>query len=159
MRTIWHLLFRFSIFNDFDLVLWILTVTVRRVARNLQCGGAVLELETTSNDLDPDFDGCLIGLSRFLCPNIGDLQKQKQKRSSPKLRPFFCPDLGDLQKKKNRVSVWLEITSDPSSIFIANTIEGRAIFVFSAKIGLKSAKLGIFCILFRPIPPPWLRYW
>ena len=28
---------------------------------------------------------------------------------------------------------------------------GRSIFVFSAKIGLRSAKNGVFCILFRPM--------
>ena len=36
-------------------------------------------------------------------------------------------------------------------------------FRFHCKIGLKSAKNGVFCILFRPMggcsPPPWLRYW
>ena len=33
-------------------------------------------LGTTSNDLDPDFDQSSIELSRFLCPNTGDLQEK-----------------------------------------------------------------------------------
>ena len=36
-------------------------------------------LEKTSNDLDPDFKLALISLSRFFCPNFGDLQKNLKK--------------------------------------------------------------------------------
>ena len=37
--------------------------------------GVVLGVETTSNDLDPDFGRSSLGLSRFFCPNSGDLKK------------------------------------------------------------------------------------
>ena len=36
----------------------------------------VWKLETTSNDLDPDFDQSSIRLSRFFCQNFGDFQKK-----------------------------------------------------------------------------------
>ena len=49
-------------------------ITSRRVAWNFN-EGLFWRPETTSNDLDPDFDRSSIRLSRFLCPNIGDLQK------------------------------------------------------------------------------------
>ena len=150
--------------------------SLRRVARNLQCGGVFWRLETTSNDIDLDFDRDSIELNRFLSPNIGDLLQKK--RYPQKLGLFFGPNLRDLKKKKKKeekkvfsqaeTRFLFEITSDPWPIIIANTTrEGGAIFVFSAKIGLKSAKNGMFCILFRPMggyspsppPPLWLHYW
>ena len=42
-------------------------------------GGLFWSLETTSNNLDPDFDWSSIKLSRFLCPNLDDLQKNTKK--------------------------------------------------------------------------------
>ena len=75
--------------------------SLRRVARNLQCGGGVFwRLETTSNDLDLEFDRSSIDLSWFLSPNIGDLQQTK-KRYPPNLGCFFCPNLRDLKKKSS----------------------------------------------------------
>ena len=68
-------------------------------------------------------------------PDLGDLQTKKKKRSSARLKPSFL----------------LEVTPAPWPIAIANTIRGGAIFVFRAKIGLKSAKNGVFCMLFRPM--------
>ena len=39
-------------------------------------GGIIQWLETTSNDLIPDFDRFSRRLSRFYSPNLGDLQKK-----------------------------------------------------------------------------------
>ena len=39
-------------------------------------GGIIQRLETTSNDLIPDFDRFSRRLSRFYSPNLGDLQKK-----------------------------------------------------------------------------------
>ena len=39
-------------------------------------GGLIQRLETTSNDLIPDFDRFSRRFSRFYCPNLGDLQKK-----------------------------------------------------------------------------------
>ena len=80
--------------------------SLRRVARNLPCRGVFWRLEATSNDLDLDFNRSSIELSRFLSPNIGDLQQKKgihqnwdafsvqiyvisTKKSSAKLKPSF----------------------------------------------------------------------
>ena len=50
---------------------------IRRVSKNLQGGeGLFRRLETTSNDFDPDFDRSLLKLSRFFCPNLGNLKKK-----------------------------------------------------------------------------------
>ena len=51
-------------------------VCYKRLARNVQWG-VLRKLETTSNNLDPDFDRSSIRLSRILCRNIGDLHKKK----------------------------------------------------------------------------------
>ena len=49
--------------------------------------------------------------------------------------------------------------------FGSQILWGGAVFIFGAKIGLKSTRNVLFCILFRPIgeleppcPTPWLRY-
>ena len=39
-------------------------------------GGLIQRLETTSNDLNPDFDRFSRRFSRFYSPNLGDLQKK-----------------------------------------------------------------------------------
>ena len=44
----------------------------------------------------------------------------------------------------------VQITASPSQLLIANPI-GRAIFIFGAKIGLKSTKNVEFCIISRPM--------
>ena len=136
---------------------WIMAV--RRVARNLHWGeGLFWRLETTSNDLDPDFRWSSLRLSRFLSPNSDDLQKKRSSpklglflskfrwspkkkkektRSSPKLRRFFCPNLGDLKKQTK------SLHPDRNPVFLVHIKfltnshpkyhwEG-AIFVFSAK--------------------------
>ena len=92
--------------------------SVRRLAKILQWGeGLFWRLVTKSNDLDLNFDRSSIRLSRFLCPNIGDLQKKEEGAS-------FCG--------QNHSGSW--------PILIADTNRGGTIFVLRAKIGLKSAK-------------------
>ena len=74
---------------------------------------------------------------------LGDLQKKG--RSSPKLkRSLSWPTLGELQKKKN---------SNNSKSFTTSALQSLwgAVFIFRAKIGLKSTKNVLFCILFRPM--------
>ena len=105
-------------------------------------GGLFWSLKTTSNDLDPDFDWFSLRLSRFFCPNLGDLQKKEKKRGlHPSWKQVFLVDTRQV----------LDQFSSPIPL-------GGAIFVFSAKIGRKSAKYRLFCILFRPMgsssPPP-----
>ena len=51
-------------------------------------GGLILRLETTSNDLTPDFDRFSSRLSRFHNPNLGNLQKKGlQKQNTVVLDP------------------------------------------------------------------------
>ena len=115
-------------------------------------GGLFWRLETISNDLDPNFDRSLIGLSRLFCPNSGDLKKKKGL--SPKLRRFSVQSKVISKKRAldrlKQPSFLVKITSGPTPILIANTF-GGGIFVFKAKFGFKSAKNGVFCIVFTPM--------
>ena len=61
-------------------------------------------METISNDLDPDFDRSSLRLSRFFCPNGGDLRKKKEG-----LQPDWSP-----------ISP-VEFTSGPWSILFVNS--------------------------------------
>ena len=45
----------------------------------------------------------------------------------------------------------VQITASASQLLLANPIGGGAIFILGAKIGLKSTKNVVFCILFRPM--------
>ena len=94
-----------------------------------------------------------------------------KKRSSPKFKAFFWPKSGDIQKiglHRLWVSSWTKklhysgpnngksfTTSAPKSLW------GRAVFIFGAKIGLKSTRNVLFCIFFRPMgearAPPTLN--
>ena len=113
------------------------------------------------------FSGRNQKLKGFFWPNAGDLQK---KRSPPKFKGFFLPKSeiqrffwpksGDLQKiglHRLWVSSWTKklhysgpnkgkffTTSAPKSLW-------GAVFIFEAKIGLKSARNVLFCIFFRPM--------
>ena len=114
----------------------------RRVVRNSQWGGGLFwKLETTANNLDPDFHQSSTRLSRFFCPNLGELQK---KRSSLKLSLFFYPNSGGYYIKFKSKSHQSLTNSRP------NLNGGGAIFGFWGQIGLKSAKNRVFCIA----PPP-----
>ena len=144
------------------------TFATRRVARNLQWGGLFCRLEAPSNDLDPDFDRSLLRLSRLFCPNLGDLKKKKKGLHSDWVGIFFSKFRWSSKKKRSS-------TRPKPSVSDLNYIKSLtdshrqcqwgAILVFGAKIGLKSNKNGVFCILFRAMgwegcrpPPPWLRY-
>ena len=118
----------------------------------------------------------------FFWPNASDLQQKK--RSFPKFKGFFLPKseiqsvfLAEIRwSPKNRSSPTLGellnqklhhsgpnngksfTTSAPKSLW-------GTVFIFGAKIGLKSTRNVLFCIFFRlmgearaPRPPPWLRY-
>ena len=70
------------------------------------------------------------------------------------------------KKKKKKKKVFAKIQSDFSPKFRkfkrlrgGSFRMGGDIFHFSQKIGLKSTKYMRFCILHKPTPPPWLRYW
>ena len=63
--------------------------------------GVLWRLETTSNDLDLNFDRYSIELVGF-CSQILVISNKK-KRYPPKLGRFFCPNLRDLKKKKKKV--------------------------------------------------------
>ena len=109
-------------------------------------GGLFWRLEATSNDLDPDFNRSSLRLSQFFCPNLGDLQKKKQKKNG--LQPG---------------SVCLVvITSGPWPLLIANTIGGEAILFSGQKSALKMLKTGYFAYSsgqWGAIAPSSLRYW
>ena len=135
-------------------------VTQARSQEFAMWGGVFWRLETTSDDLDLDFDRDSIELSRFLSSNIGDLLQKK--RYPQKLGLFFGPNLRDLKKKKKKKKKKYSARLKPDFCSKSHLIlyqlsspiplgGGGAIFVFSAKIGLKSAKNGMFCILFRPM--------
>ena len=96
-------------------------------------GGLFWRLEATSNDLDPDFNRSSLRLSQFFCPNLCDLQKKKKKRSSARLSLSGRNHIRSLTTSYRQYH-W-----------------GGGYSVFWAKIGLKNAKNGVFCILFRPM--------
>ena len=148
--------------------------SLRRVARNLQCGGVFWRLETTSNDLDLDFDRDSIELSRFLSPNIGDFlqkkgihknwdsfsvqiyviskkkKKKEEKKSSARLKRDFC----------SKSHLILDQLSSPIPL-------GGGLFSFLVqKLASKVPKTGCFAYssgqwgAIAPFPPPlWLHYW
>ena len=59
-------------------------------------GRLIQRLETTSNDLIPDFDRFSRRLSRFYSPNLGDLQKKRFSK-------FFSGELQNFTNSKNTV--------------------------------------------------------
>ena len=88
----------------------------------------------------------------------------KKKKVLTKIQSLLT-NLGCALEKKNSTFL-VQITSRPSQLLLPINI-GGAVFIFGAKIGLKSTKNVLFCILFRPMgglialppPAPWLRYW
>ena len=118
----------------------------------------------------------------FFRPKLGDLQKKKKKRSSPKfsvifrpkskIQTFFPPKIRWSPKKKKKKKGLRQNSGRFFTQFRnfkrlrgGSFCMGGAIFHFSQKIGLKSTKNMLFCILHKPMggarappPPPWLRY-
>ena len=127
-------------------------------------------LETTSNDLDPHFDRSLQYLDwvGFLSKFRWSPKKEKKKFfiqiESVFLSKFrWYPENKKVFSQTEAQFFWLK-WHRPLTNSHRQYQWGTAIFVFSAKIGLKSAKSGAFCILFSPmagysLPPPWPRYW
>ena len=139
-------------------------------------GGVFWRLETTSNDLDLDFDRDSIELSRFLSSNIGDLLQKK--RYPQKLGLFFGPNLRDLKKKKKKkkkkkYSARLKPDFCSKSHLILYQLSspiplgGGGLFSFLVqKSASKVPKTGCFAYSSgqwgarAPPPPPlWLHYW
>ena len=125
-------------------------------------GGLFWKSETTVSDLDPNFHCSWIRFKRSIRnwdgvfgrnrkfkrifrPKTGDLQTKK-KRSSPKLRRIFRPK-SEIQRVLPAKSRQLLYN------FGTKSLRGGAVFIFWAKIGLKSSKNVRLCILFRPIAP------
>ena len=110
-------------------------------------GGLFWILDETSNDLDPDFNRSLIGLSRFFRPKTGCLQKKSLHPN-----PDSVSDQLWVRSKKNKTnsSFVVQITASPSQLLLTNPF-GESIFNFGAKIGLKSTKNVVFCILLKPM--------
>ena len=140
------------------------TFATRRVARNLQWRGAVLETKSTIKRSWPRFWSVFTQIVSVILPKFRWPQKKKKKIFTQIESVYFSPNLGDLRKKK-RSSTRLKPSFSDLNYIRSLTNSHRqcqwgAIFVFSAKIGLKSAKNGVFCILFRAmewgtvVPPP-----
>ena len=134
------------------------------------------KLEATINELDPNFHQFSIRLRRFFCQNQVIFKK---KRSSPKLKRFFLAEIRWSPKKKglhqNSVTLpdQLWVSSKKRKLYFSGPNNstsfttsapqfrwgGGAVFIFGAKICLKSTKNALFYILFRPMggcysPPP-----
>ena len=77
------------------------------------------------------------GLHQYSTGFSGRNLKFKGFFRNQKFKGFVWPKSGDLQQKKR-------------SVFIS----GGAVFIFGVKIGLKSTKNVLFCVLFRLEPPP-----
>ena len=84
------------------------------------------------------------------------LTSPQKKRSSSKLRRIFRP--------KSEIQTLFQAESRHLLLNFGTqfSLEG-AVLIFSPKIGLKSTKNVLFCILYRPMGgrgsrPPWLRY-
>ena len=92
----------------------------RRVARNLLWGGAVLNAEKTSNDLDPDFNRSWISLSRFLVQT--EVVSKKKKFFFTQIQSVFLTNFR--RDPKNNSSFVVQIRASPSQLLIANPIGG-----------------------------------
>ena len=87
-----------------------------------------------------------------------------KKKVFAETQSVFLPKIGWSQKKafsqdlQKKSSFLVQITS-----YSHRQSQWGAIFIFPAKIGLKSTKNVVFCILFRSMrgiePSSWLRYW
>ena len=58
-------------------------------------------------------------------------------------------NFGWAQEQKNS-TILVQIRVSPSQLLLPNPV-GGTVFIFGAKIGLKSIKNELFCILFRPM--------
>ena len=102
-----------------------------RVARNLKLGGGCF------GGVTPNWDSLNLELKSFFCLKLGKDQKKEKKGVRPRWDRVLQP------------SSFL-IRSQSGHILIANA-NGSAIFAFRAKIGFKSNKNKVFCILCMPM--------
>ena len=151
----------------------------RRVARiwKKKGGGAFLKEWDNCKRSKPEFSllsnqiqMVCQNMKRIFRPKTGDLKKKKGLHrnwdgffaQNRKFKRFFRPKTDDLQKKKSLHRNWdgffgqFQTLLPPRSRqfphnFVTESLPGGAVFIFRAKIGLKSTKNVQFCILFRPI--------
>ena len=90
---------------------------------------------------------------------------KKQKKGFTKIQSLFLTNFGCAPEKKSTFLVQKQQVLHNFCSPIPSG--GGAVFIFGAKIGLKSTKNALFCILFRPMGratafhaplPPWLQY-
>ena len=112
-------------------------------SQEFEMRGLFWRLESTSNDLDPDFD-----------------------RSSLRMSQFFCLNLGDLQKKKKRSSARLSLSGRNHIRSLTTSYRqyhwGEAILFSGQKSALKMLKTGYFAYSsgqWGAIAPSSQRYW
>ena len=138
--------------------------------QNFAKGGLFWEVKTTVNELEPNFHQFWIRSRRFFCQNQVIPLKKKVFTNietvipaeigwSPKKKGHHQNSVTSPDQLRVRSTFLVQITASPSQLLLPNPV-GRAVFIFGAKIGLKSSKNVLFCILFRPmrgLQPPWLR--
>ena len=115
-------------------------------------------------------------LRRIFRPKTGDLQKKDLHQNwvglfgrNRKFKRFFRPKTGGLQKKglhRNWDGFFgrFQTLLPPKSRqlphnFVTKSLWGGAVFIFWAKIGLKTTKNVRFCILLPPPPPTYATAW
>ena len=123
-------------------------------------GGLLWRLEKTSKDFDPDFNPGLIRLSRFFRQNQ---VISKKKKVFIKFQSVFRSNFRWCPKKLQFCGL------NHSKSFTTSHRQSQwgvgSYFHLWSKIGLKSTKIVVFCILYRPLAeyflglrPPWLHY-
>ena len=124
---------------------------LRRVARNSQSWrGLFWKLETTVNELDPNFHQSWIRLRRFFCQN--QMISRKKKKVFTQIQSVFLTNLRWGPGKKTPLS-----GPNNSKSF---TTSARQSYWFGGKIGLKSTKKWYFAYFSgqwgarAPPPPP-----
>ena len=132
-----------------------LTKTFCRVARISQRGGGggggggAWKFDTTINEPDQSFIGLELDWGGF------SVKIRWKKRWSPKKGGgggggggiFTVFGWASVPKES---TILVQTTASPSQFLLPNS-DGGAVFIFGAKIGLKSTKNVLFCILFRPM--------
>ena len=113
--------------------------TVRSVQTTLT--RILIDLESVSDGLSEIWDEMSRKFKGFFRPKLGDLQKKKKKRSSPKFRVIFRPKSKiqtffppkfrwSPKKKKKKKKVFAKIQGDFSSNFACSNVWVGALFVW-----------------------------
>ena len=121
-------------------------------------GGLFWKVKTTVSDLDPNFPLLLNQIEAVFCPKPGDLQK---KKVFTEIETNFSAEITNSNSFSGRIAATTSLLRLPN-------LFGGAVFIFWAKIGLKSTINVRFCMHFWPMgvlepspppPPPFrLRY-